>query len=117
HRDAALHRVQDPLAAALRADPDAPAAHLGQRAYDVFLHHAIGSGDRFEGHSKTATLELGGVVVQPAVVNGEHVVRVPDDIRPVAFHQELELIGGASDTTPPMGVAKDGVGAPVAAVG
>ena len=58
---AALHGVEDLLAAALRSDPDAIAAELAQQRHGAFVLQAIGARDGFEGTVNAAALELGGV--------------------------------------------------------
>ena len=56
---AALHGVEDLLAAALRADPDAIAAELAQQCGGAFVLQPVGARDGFEGPMNSAALELG----------------------------------------------------------
>src|SRR6185295_13466820 len=116
-RDPPLHGVEDALAAALRTDPDAVAAHLRQRGEHLLAHHAVGARNGFERQPQAAPLQLAGVVEEPAVVDGEDVVGVPDLVRPVAVADVLDLVGHVEPAPPPVAEAEDGVRAPAALVG
>src|SRR5258708_5817609 len=65
HLDAALHRVEDALAAAFRTDPDPIATHIGQRLQHLVLHHAVGARYGFEWHAQIAPLELFSIAEKP----------------------------------------------------
>src|SRR5690242_2731576 len=115
HGDAALHRVQDALRTAFRADPHPEAAELGQRVH-YFLIQPVGAGDAFEWDQEPAFLCQGRIFIEPPVVNCEHVVGEPGHIWGIAAQQPLQLLRHRSWLSAAMGFAKYLVAAPAAAV-
>src|SRR6185436_8299779 len=109
--------VEDALAAALRADPDAVAPHLRERRQHLLAHHAVGPRNGLEREAEAAPLQLGGVVEQPAVADGEDVVRVPELVRPPAVADVLDFVGHVLEAPPPVAEAEYRVRAPAALVG
>ena len=99
---AALHGVEDLLAAALGADPDAIAAELAQLRRGAFVLQAVGARDGFERTMNAAALELGGVAREPGMADGEHVVGVPDLVGIVALDDPLHFIGHVGRAAPPV---------------
>ena len=91
--DAALHGVEDALAAALRAYPDAVAAQLAQLRRGRLVLQAVGARDGLEGPMDAAPLQLGVVVSQPGMADGEHVVGVPHLVGRIALDDPLQLVG------------------------
>ncbi len=99
---AALHGVEDLLAAALRSDPDAVAAELAQQRHGAFVLQAIGARDGFEGTMNSTALELGGVGGEPGMADGEDVVGVPDLVGIVAIDDPLHFIGDIGRAAAPV---------------
>jgi hypothetical protein len=114
--DAALHGVEDFLAAALRADPDAITAELAQQSGGAFVLQTVGARDGFERTVDATALELRGIAGEPGMTDGEDVIGVPHLVGIVTIDDPLHLIGHVGRAAPPMGMSVDGVRAPVAAI-
>ncbi len=82
---------QDALRAAFGTDPESVAAHPRQRLDDVFVETVL-TRDRLERHVESAAVELRGVLEQPLVVDGEHVVGVPQEVRRVRGDDLLHFV-------------------------
>src|SRR5580704_7329655 len=115
HLYAALHRIQHPLRPALRADPDAEAAHLrecgGYRRAET-----VRARDALKRHANAAALHLRRVSQRPAGMNGEDIVGVPQHVRLITFENPLGFIRHRCDGSPPMGLAERGMAAPAAMI-
>src|SRR5262249_24412711 len=110
------HGIQDPLRSTFRADPDTEAAEFGQR-----IRHAgvqtIGARYALEGDPKPASLHLGGIFEDPAMVDREHVVSHPEHFGRVAAHDPLDFIRYAARRPAAMRLTECRMAAPRAMVG
>ena len=89
--NAAFHGVEDSLRAALRADPHAEATEFGQQIND-FVVQAIRAGNTLKRNPQSAPPHFRGVLAQPAVVNGEHIVGNPHHVRLIGGKKPLYLV-------------------------
>ncbi len=114
--DAALHRVQYPLAAALGADPDPIATQVPQYLDGFLRLKAVGASDGLERQAKSASVESCLVPLQPRVADGEHIVRIPELVRVIPLHDPGHFRRDILRTTAPVGVTIHGVRAPGASI-
>jgi bifunctional UDP-N-acetylglucosamine pyrophosphorylase/glucosamine-1-phosphate N-acetyltransferase len=71
--------------------PLSPERLLVVVGHQAELVEAVLPGDRLEGDPDAPALQLVRVPEQPAVVDGEHVVGVPQHLRPVALDDRFDL--------------------------
>jgi hypothetical protein len=79
----ALHGIKNALRAAFGPDPEAGAGQLGQGLDDLIVE-TVGPADTLEGDFEVALLQLVGEFQEPARVNGENIVGVPELVGLVA---------------------------------
>ena len=89
--DAALHGVQQALRTALGADPHAVAAQFRKLRGHARVQ-AVRARDALERNAQAAAPHLRGILIQPAVMNGEHIVGEPQLLGMVAVEDPLHLV-------------------------
>ncbi len=99
-RDPPLHGVQDSLAAALRADPDAMATQLAQGLHRGLRLQPVRAGDGLEGQMQAPLVELLRVALQPGVTDREDIVGVPELVGIIVRDYPAHLFGYPLRTAP-----------------
>ena len=85
---------------------------MPRQGLDDLLVEPVLARDRLEGQAEAAPLQLGGVLEQPLVIDGEDVVGVPQQVRVVGVDDLLDLVHDVARRAAAMRVAEDGVAAP-----
>src|ERR1700733_2285683 len=71
--DSTIHRIENALGSAFRADPDAKAAQLGKQVKRLRVQ-PIRPGDALERDAQVARTHLRRIRPQPRMVDGEYIV-------------------------------------------
>ncbi len=113
---AAFHRVQQALRTALGPDPHPVAAQFGKLRGHARVQ-TIRTRDALKWDVQSAAPHLRGELVQPAVVDGEHIVGEPQLLGMVAIEDPLDLIHYRERGPAPVRLPKCGMAAPAAMIG
>src|SRR5579871_609754 len=116
HGDTPLHRVQNTLATALRSYPNAITAHLRQGFQDIILHHPVSPRNGLKRKHEVATFEFASIVEQPSMIHGKDIIGIPHLVRIERFLYMSDFVHTIHITSPPMGIAKHRMRAPIALV-
>src|ERR1700723_3847331 len=112
---ATINRIEDALRSALGTDPDAKATQLGKQIKH-FGVEAIGARDALERDAQAARAHLSRILANPLVVNGEHIVGNPYNVRGVGVHEPFHFIDHQQGIAATVGLSKDLVTAPAALI-